>query len=749
MNVHTVILSLKGSRGRAAENSQMVNHILNITLVLALFAVLLLGIRPLAAQIDPNIKKAAGQINEITPLKKRALSGNAQGSDDESGRAIPYSAILDVCAEFEQISPPLPPVERLVVGTFDAQSGEFTWGPTVYFGLHPIRFVDAVLGKIDLRPVYDQLRIDPLVVNLSPRITSLPVGYKMAPVFRRTSTRRVQRSLRQGAVAPTAAVRARPRGNDDTLGGHPGGLSAAFLPVRAGTVDLVFKVVNLPANRTFAVTIEGRTATSKRKATSVDIVVPPRVMVTFRVGSGSTSFTEELWFDRPPILGCFTLEALPITFVYEPPGSGSSQTYTTIEQVGTVVKTLSSRESSTTRPVRTPFSTVNDFINVLRGVGGLVSKADPEVGGAVKTAGDILEAAWGKSETNETISHTVTEEKTLSIQVTRKSAIVTSAHLGPGRGDIIHYLVKPVFAWLATQNYRSKELFLTVSLLGYKATAALSAEDLRIGTLSEPSRQAQNLLLVADPLTPEYRQSRSPFGFRKVLKWPRSTASVQDAPAHGNPAPDRLVPAFPFEYHFAGGRREEVFKHTIEESDLTAETTIHTRTTTEVGGFLSYVATNVPQTGETSLSTTQGASEQTTVSSTVEVKVVFESQVGEGHIVQVYYDKIYGTFAFQEVDPSATSVSGVVSDQANRPVPNQEVSIELADGRVLVTHTDSQGRYRFRSRLLKPGRLVVAVGNQKIPFDFRGRSISNLRVRLGGKLIKTRPIGRSRPKPKG
>lgn len=92
MNLQTAILSLKKPKGRTGENRPMANHVRYAMLVPVLLSTLLLVIRPLGAQIDPNIKKAVDQINEITP------------------HAMPQQTIR--------------------VGTFDGSTNHFEWALT-------------------------------------------------------------------------------------------------------------------------------------------------------------------------------------------------------------------------------------------------------------------------------------------------------------------------------------------------------------------------------------------------------------------------------------------------------------------------------------------------------------------------------------------------------------------------------------------------------------------------------------------
>jgi hypothetical protein len=637
-------------------------------------------------------------------------------------RILAYDKAVKVCQDFEGLIPPAPPIGGAVVGTFDAQTAEFTWDQHVTMRKWIARDPLTEATKVDLGPVFDPYNIRAILPNLDPRITSLPSGIRVAMTSALDATR-----FRPGATVrgrpPTARARAQ---NPTTPGpGDIGGISRRplrghppdrtyrmYLPVTGGMQDLVFKVTNLPQGASFSVTVDDRTVSAK--AGQVDIVVPARGSVHFKVEAKQKvppmrerSFAESVFFDRPPTLGCFTLEALPVAISYEPPGSGSSQTFLTSQQLGNVIKSFSGTESSSTQPVATPFSTVGDMIGIMGGVGQAVSGAASvipalapmaAVGQGLQTASSILGAAWGSSETTETNRYSVTNEHTLEVNVTNSSSLETSAHLGPGKGDFIQFLRKPVFVWLAATDFVTGQLYLSVSLLGFQGLGNHTAEDLRDPAFPFLPVGARKLLLALDPLTPEYQQ------------------------AHPSGEAGRLV-KLPYSISYSGGTQTEVQTRTITESDIRTETTSRNVTTTEVGGFLSYVATNVPQTGTTSMTSTHGGSKGVSVGNTVEVKVTLASAVGEYLEVETSYDRKFGTFAFVSVPVGDTVAAGMVASEAGAPRPRTRVEIVTA-GRKFITWTDAQGRYAFRSRRLKPGSYELIVDGKRQPLKLEGKRVT-------------------------
>lgn len=617
--------------------------------------------------------------------------------------------LKSVCDPIAHSFQPLPPIEQIVVGTLDATSGEFMWNRNAVIRPRP----DNPLGHIkdikDIKAILDPHHIRPPVINLDPRITNLPPGINIPNILPSA-----------GSVVP----RGLPGSPGKIPHGHPPNGYIFALPARAGQIDLVFNVVNIPKNlpphgqmsgnslRQFSVRIGNRSVVSTN-GHSVDILVAPWAWADFTVSFGSISFFERIGFDRPPSLGCFTLEAFPISYVYEPPGDGSSQTYTTINQVGTVLKTFTSTESTGSQPVSTPFSMVSDFSGLLTSVGEAVKDKHPAAGSALMGAGSVIHTLWGESQTEVRETHRVSDEKSLLIMETQAQSLSTGVHLGPGRGDAIHLLIHPVFAWLVVQDDMRGPVYIIFSLLGYDKDSFPNAEELRVGVppFNQLSQQTRRMILAADPMTVEYRQIHPP---------PSPEA---------NPAPDQLKISGPL-LQFGGSPLSTSVAHTIESSEMTTETHSTTQTTEEVGGWLSYIATNVPHTGTKSLTTVMGTAKGIMTGTTVSVSVTLWSPPpNEGFEVQPYYDKINGTFAFQPMPLGNVQVAGVVADALNRPVPGQNVRL-LMQGREFLTSTNAQGQYSFRSRSIRPGNHVLIVGNMQYPLKLEGNPIMNFNLRL-------------------
>jgi hypothetical protein len=333
----------------------------------------------------------------------------------------------------------------------------------------------------------------------------------------------------------------------------------------------------------------------------------------------------------------------------------------------------------------------------------------------------VLLAAIGDQEVETEVTTTVTEEHTLSIQVKETNAVTTTAHLGPGRGDVIWYLHQPVFAWLAFQDEATMNVYVTVTLLGYRRPFRLSAEDLRRYTFTEPSREMQDLLLLHDVLTPEYAAAH------------RGKTLGNLEQRIGGLMGRRLVEAEPFEQAFAGSSVLYEFERTLTSEDVVARTTTKTTTTTSTGGFLSYVCPNLPQTGSSTVSMSQGTSAGSRKEHTVRASVTLAAAVGEGHVVQCWYDRLSGTFAYKEIAlaASANAMTGTASNEDGSPLAKQPVILRTAEGIAVRGITDEKGRFDIRSELLKAGQQMLEVKGECFPVAYEPGRTKDQDVRLG------------------
>lgn len=169
--------------------------------------------------------------------------------------------------------------------------------------------------------------------------------------------------------------------------------------------------------------------------------------------------------------------------------------------------------------------------------------------------------------------------------------------------------------------------------------------------------------------------------------------------------------------------------HVVQEAETRTESTVVNQTTTEIGGFLSLFATNVPQSGSKSLTTVHGSSAATMIGTATSVNVTLAGG-GTGGVVQPYYDALYGTYAYEPIPAGPVMMSGPVVDPAGRPLAGKEVLLLTPSGGSR-TRTNAQGVYVFRSRSLQKGNLALEIEGRRFPITFEGKSLVNRPLVLG------------------
>ena len=104
----------------------------------------------------------------------------------------------------------------------------------------------------------------------------------------------------------------------------------------------------------------------------------------------------------------------------------------------------------------------------------------------------------------------------------------------------------------------------------------------------------------------------------------------------------------------------------------------------------------------TTLTTATGGDTSQTV--TLDVNLV--SGPTDNFVVTIWYDSLFGTWAFQQLQPTGQPVIS-----GSGAAPGTVVKLESA-GQVHVTVADAQGHYKFRASNIAPGTAQVFVGNK-------------------------------------
>jgi hypothetical protein len=416
--------------------------------------------------------------------------------------------------------------------------------------------------------------------------------------------------------------------------------TVAFHAVRA---VLTFSATSR-GTQPFSVTVNGATTSAQAGATTISVDVARTTDVSWSLRLGTTVVSDRLFISRQGVLGAgvFTLSALPISLLYEPPQTGaglSSTSILTSQTVGTSITAGQSQENSTSKP---KFVGVSAFIEKLQGVKGLLSLyglASPLLNGVIDRAVGAL-GTWSQTTVDGTSTST---ENTLQLSSTSSLSYSTNAGLGPGRGDRVIYLHNAQVAWVMLDGE------ISLSLIGYGSRAAYTVEQLRLDrtaidagtpvaqTVSQLDRDTLTALLNLDPFVGASALRGA------ALVAPRYQAQGEEE---------------------GDGPESFTLEHTETSTDKQTSSTFHAVTSEYKGGWLEALGLG-PESGSTKVSTTVSSSQSTSVSTTVRASLQIASTFGSPYKLDVYYDTVFSTFAVRHPVISVVVGGGGVLTMAN------------------------------------------------------------------------------------
>jgi hypothetical protein len=496
---------------------------------------------------------------------------------------------------------------------------------------------------------------------------------------------------------------------------------APIIPV--APVLLQFSVANTVGP--WSVTVGGFTTTVAAGQTSVSVNVWDRTALQWTLAVGTASHQDRLVIQRKasiPAAGGFMIPMLPVAIIYAPPVDSarkSTATYGQSDTVGTsVVYDFSTDTSQTVEPAFTDGSAFHAFLGLVAtglGIAGTsFTAAATEASAAAAAATDPATiaadqataaadkaAGTGDGDASKDItsliallpSDTMTEQQglttddstTVTMTYTSTSTIgTTAAGGGPGVGDVIVFFKDVVVAW--AYNGGSLELC-PVGWTEVTTTAAqLQSDPGQVGI----SASDQQLLLSLDPFVAGGPNAQPPAGRFTV------PAGVQANIEYGG-----------------GASWNQQYTVTRDIKTLSSQKSYTTDTSTwnpgEVLQALGF-GTSKSQT-TTTLTTASG----TDTSDTVTLDANLFSGPSDLFVVTIWYDSLFGTWAFQQLEPASQPV---VAGQG--VAPGQVVTLE-AGGRVHATVADAEGRYEFRAPNIAPGRAQVVIGkNPPITVEVSG-----------------------------
>jgi hypothetical protein len=471
-------------------------------------------------------------------------------------------------------------------------------------------------------------------------------------------------------------------------------------------VVLEWEVINGVAS----VTANGVQVSSTASNKIIAVNVGTAHFVEWTARSGNRVVRDKLFIQRPPIIGAgaFTVPALPVTVVYEPPSRPNAErqpnnraTYAVTTAIGNTVRISVSTAESATTDVESVITTPQQISSTMRSLASVAGGLGlSSVKSALNGIASAVDGAFGGVTATQAEGTSVTSESELGVLVQEGESISTGQNDGgPGEGDVIHFLRNARLVWLANGGG------ITLALLGYDAKATRTARFLR-DNLDEPEvtgldRDTAEALLALDPF-------------------------VVGGPEMALPAA-RFVHVDTYEVNGADLGRQ--FSITLSQSDLQAQTRTTTCVTDMRAGALAFLGLGVVEDATITTTMTHSHSTTLTASQTVAVSADLVADSDELYAVAVSYDRVFGTFAFQPAPILARAVlSGIAKKPTGQPYPHALVTV-MAGGRRYSTRADAQGRWAFHTPGISAGELTFVLGKSRKTLVFGGRTMAGVELR--------------------
>jgi hypothetical protein len=469
--------------------------------------------------------------------------------------------------------------------------------------------------------------------------------------------------------------------------------------VDAVNVELEFKLSNSQAG--FSVITNGIESVAPPGQTALRVNLARANDVNWTIRAGNKVYSDRLLVQRPPIIGAgaFTIPVLPIAVVYEPPMDNrrlNRASYTISQSRGSVARVSFTTSNQQTTPVVGKFQTVNTIQSLAKNGAALLKLAGKSKAAEALT---FLANSLGQASSSQTTGTSVTGEHSLGMIGSQQLAVTTDSKSGPGSGDVIHFLHNARLVWLADGSD------VHLALLGQDRNVAHSVRTLQLsaGELGlEPEELAA--LLSLDPFVAGGPQANlDPKRFVYVLTLSPGGSVVQTS---------------------------EALSVTL--SSQRATTHFSTQAQDFKAGSLSFLGIGVTESVavQNSISHTSALQESSTF--TQKIDAAFHAEEGEFYFVDIYYDSVFGTYAFQRSEAGQqTLLSGTVQNSLGVPLPGRLVNV--TDGtRRLATVSDSRGRWSFPTPVARPiraGMLTVSSGKIVRQLDFSGAPLTGIVLR--------------------
>ncbi len=470
-----------------------------------------------------------------------------------------------------------------------------------------------------------------------------------------------------------------------------------FAEINAVNAGVRFGLRN--AGTAGTVVVNGRTYTIPANS-YVMVPVGTSSLVAFKITFGYRTFSSTLLLRRPAVIGAgaFTIPALPITIVYDPPQDSQKRNYARYSEtaiVGMTMSTISATTQGSSSPTTTEYQPLMGLKSEMTQVSTALSKVQNPYAQAAGAALGLIAGGLGSADATQVDQVSEAREGTLVFTNKDISAIQTIEHLGPGLGDSITVLRNARMVWLGTPGK------VKLALLGWDTKVFFKAQ-----TLKEDLQ-----LISSGAATVGPKSGLDGETIRQIL--------ALDPFAFGGQSP--RMPAPRFQYVESFGFPESGICYTksyVEEtssSDLNARVTTSTRVANYSAGYLSFAGLGVTQTGAVSQSQVYGTSKLVTQGVSLVSDINLCAVSGDTYNITLYRDTLYNVLA-AALTPTTTTpaLSGFARNSAGIALVRMPVTLTVA-GQKFTTFTDAQGQYAFKSSLIPSGAGTVAYGTVVAP----------------------------------
>ncbi len=468
-----------------------------------------------------------------------------------------------------------------------------------------------------------------------------------------------------------------PGGKPINIGGGGGGPRKpirieASTSVDAINVELVFNVTNRSGS--FRVTANGLSGITSNSNT-VRINVGKDKKVTWKVTANGRSYTDILNIKRKPIVGggAFKIPVLPVAVIYEPVADRNNKnkaTYAVTRSIGTKMQMSFANTNSTKKPVTLPqFKAYGTFRTVVGGLSTILGKSKDPQTKALSVVLGKMKNALGNVQSQHTEGTTVTSGGSLAITEVVQNGFTTGTNDGgPGVGDLIVYLKDVEMAWLSENGN------ISLALLNYDRTVVNSVQFLKQNMNNHPngiSAESVQQLLKLDPFSNSSNASLSSSRFTKMG-----------------------------ELEVNGVDYTQSFSKNITQTDTQSESKFSTTVTEFSKGWASHFGVGITQNQTKTTSNVWASSNSTSTSQTTSVGFSLHAEIDEIYALEVYFDKVFGTFATKKVSLNSNPIlAGTAIDRFGKVLKNKTVQLKIGN-QSFITSTNTRGAYAFRSRNL-------------------------------------------------